>query len=296
MKTKEKEGKRVLVTLDTKRQSLEYAKKLIDLLYPNNVVLAFYLGGGKFSLEEKVYGSINDFIFKEDVVVNLLPVVNSSISKEVEYKSGSLHKHLFESLDKRILFSSKNNIKNILRNGKIKTPVFQFLGNRSAEETYSTFTQPSRVFSKKNNFYSDKVDSVNKLREVFLNIPDERRGDYMIEEYIEGQDIYAFVFKYNDHIISYSVSVENTGDAIRYTEPSKVLKGEVKEVSERFFKNFGFSRFVLLHFKSQHERGLYFLNVFVDHKILDDEKYLIVSKIFSLQGISFNIFMKKMIF
>lgn len=166
--------KRVFIILDTSSESLKYAKDIILLLFPIKVVLVFCFKNG-FSIEGEKYDDISILFKKNDSCINLLPI-ESGISKKVEKQINFLEKNtFFESTDKKVLFSSKNNIKYILKNRKIKTPIFQFLGIREPEETFRTFTQPSRIFSKKNDFYSGKIDSVSKMKEVFKGIDKEKK-------------------------------------------------------------------------------------------------------------------------
>ncbi|PID83380.1 hypothetical protein CSB11_01140 [Candidatus Campbellbacteria bacterium] len=306
-----KDKKKVFVILDTTDHSLNYAKKIISLLFPIEVVLVFYIKDS-FSIEGKIYKNINLIFGPNDSCINLLPY-DKEISKKVEKQINLLGKNtFFESTDKKILFSSKNNIKNILKNRKVQTPIFQLLGNREADETYLSFTQPSRIFSKKNDFYSGKINSIKQMNKVFKKINHQKRSNYLIEEYIEGQDIYAFVFKYNDKIIVYSV-VEQEEQSKKYLEKIKdndvefatgkrytKLEGdlvkEVKEKSKDFFEIFKFEKFALLHFKNHQKRGLYFLNAVIDHTILDDSRKNIVKNIFKKEGLSFDNFAKRIIF
>lgn len=289
--------KRVLVILDTKNKNFLIAKKIISLLFPQEVTLVFYIGNKNFSIEGKIYNNINKFIFKEDIVINLLPVFDDPFIRDIYKKIKFLSKdNLFESIDKKILFSSKNNIKHILKNRKIQTPVFQLLGIRNPEETFLTFTQPSRIFSKKNNFYSEKINSVDEMRSVFKKVDKNKKSDYLIEEYVEGQDIYAFVFKYDNKIISYSILRIKKNKKIEYIKLDKNLDNEVKESSISFFENFAFEKFILLHLKKHPQRGIYFLNAFIDHSMLGKKKYEIISEIFLNQGLDFKTFLQKNLF
>lgn len=307
-----KAEKRVFVVLDTSDKSLLYAKKLISLLFPVKVILVFYIENG-FVIEGENYDNINLVFGENDSCINLLPFENG-MSKKVEKQINLLDKNtFFENTDKKVLFSSKMNIKNILKNRKIQTPVFQFLGVREPEETFLTFTQPSRVFSKQNDFYSDKIDSVDKMRKVFGKIDKKKKSQYLIEEYIEGQDVYAFAFKYEENVIVYSVlekkekekkryggedeEVEEKVELkVEYIKPEKTLEKEVRKEAQKFFEDFGFEKFVLIHYKKHQQRGLYFLNAFVDHRVLDSSRKKILESIFDNEGLSFEKFIKKVIF
>lgn len=135
----------------------------------------------------------------------------------------------------------------------------------------------------------------------------------MIEEYIEGQDIYAFVFKYENNIIVYSALEKVEKEKRRYGETeedeerkkiknkkyirnNKDVEKEVKEESKRFFDSFGFEKFVFIHYKKHQQRGLYFLNAFVDYRILDKRRRNILESIFKNEDLSFEKFIKKIIF
>ncbi|EFK97221.1 hypothetical protein LDC_0740 [sediment metagenome] len=91
------------------------------------------------------------------------------------------------------LFSEKINTKVILEKINFSTPVFEKIGNRDDLELFNNFIQPSRIFSKNNDFYSSKISSLIDLKKIFET--QSNIQDYYIEEYIDGEEIYVLAFK-----------------------------------------------------------------------------------------------------
>ena len=126
-------------------------------------------------------------------------------------------------------------------------------------ESFSNFIQPSRIFSSEKRFFSGKLDTVKKIQEVY-DTAGEDISKYFIEEYIEGQDIYSFVFKKEEKIISYVIEKEEENFHKLETE----RYSEISEYSKKIFSDMGIGKFALINIKKTEKRGIFVLNIFTD--------------------------------
>jgi hypothetical protein len=195
-----KTKKKILIISDLNRGNFNLARKILLLMPENDTKIIFYSENRKVFLDgEEEINDIDNFLLSFDLFFNLLPV-KEQMGREIERKIKSLSlKSVNNNLNTRLLFFSKNNLKKLLKSFKIKSPVFSLLDNRIAEEIFSSFPQPSRIFSKSNKFFSGKIDSIEKINKVFEQIG-PNHGEYIIEEYIEGEDLYALIFRDNGEV------------------------------------------------------------------------------------------------
>ncbi len=225
------------------------------------------------------------FILESDLVINLLDRKIDKF-KEVEEKLEIMKiNRISNSLENIFLFSSKINIKKILKNKKIKTPVFEKIENKSAVEIFSNFPQPCRVFSKKNDFFSSQLKNSSDIEFALHKIKLDY-GDvynFIVEEYIPGQDIYALIKKdIEGNLVAYQVEQLNNGELIFLNfEQNEMINREVKEI----FQKLNLDKFALLHFKFSKIRGLYLLNIFVDLDIYIGKNGEIINQIFENYGL-----------
>jgi hypothetical protein len=285
--------KKIIILSDLSEKSFNLAKKVMDIFSStlttegagsNNVKIFFYEKEKNIFLDgDREIENIDDEFLFVDSVVNLLDI-DKEISIKISQKIELLNmENIQNSLDNRMVFSLKNNIKKIFNNYSYKTPIFELLGDRNSNDAFFDCMQPSRIFSKKNHYFSEKIDSKEKMEKVFLEIKNEDKNNLFIEEYIEGDNFYSFVFKKEKDFFSYTVKED--GD-INLED-----KKNISEISKEFFKNVGLNKFALIHFKKHKKRGLFFLNIFVELDILDGENRKILDNILEQENVDLkNIF------
>ena len=160
------------------------------------------------------------------------------------------------------LFSKKNNFKKIIQQSKFQTPVFEKINNRNALELFNNFPQPSRIFSKENNYFSNQISSLQDLENVLVK--DNNFGDYTIEEFIDGVEIYVFTFMIDNQRIIFAVKNNNGVFEKIEMKLNENIKKDVGELIEYG----GIEEFTLFNLIYSEKRGLYFLNIFLKNNIL----------------------------
>lgn len=160
------------------------------------------------------------------------------------------------------LFSKKNNFKKIIQQSKFQTPVFEKINNRNALELFNNFPQPSRIFSKENNYFSNQISSLQDLENVLVK--DNNFGDYTIEEFIDGVEIYVFTFVIDNQRIIFAVKNNNGVFEKIEMKLNENIKKDVGELIEYG----GIEEFALFNLIYSEKRGLYFLNIFLKNNIL----------------------------
>jgi len=160
------------------------------------------------------------------------------------------------------LFSKKNNFKKIIQQSKFQTPVFEKINNRNALELFNNFPQPSRIFSKENNYFSNQISSLQDLENVLVK--DNNFGDYTIEEFIDGVEIYVFTFMIDNQRIIFAVKNNNGVFEKIEMKLNENIKKDVGELIEYG----GIEEFALFNLIYSEKRGLYFLNIFLKNNIL----------------------------
>jgi len=177
------------------------------------------------------------------------------------------------------LFSEKINTKVILEKINFSTPVFEKIGNRDDLELFNNFIQPSRIFSKNNDFYSSKISSLIDLKKIFET--QSNIQDYYIEEYIDGEEIYVLAFKdiNNNWLISNVKSNNNIFENI-----IEDLDKEIKQKVISFLDFTDIQDLAFLNLVYVKKRGLYFLNIYLQNNFFI-ENSKIFDNILSKKGI-----------
>jgi len=160
------------------------------------------------------------------------------------------------------LFSKKNNFKKIIQQSKFQTPVFEKINNRNALELFNNFSQPSRIFSKENNYFSNQISSLKDIEDVFVKVGNI--SDYTIEEFIDGIEIYVFTFVIDNQRIIFAVKNNNGVFEKIEMKLNEKIKKDVRELME-YGKIEEFALFNLIY---SEKRGLYFLNIFLKNNML----------------------------
>ncbi len=282
----DKKKRKIIIFTELKKGSFNLAKKLLLYFLDDEVKILFYSAKSrKFFDGDREIENLKSYLVKADLIFNLIPVKLDDSRKLSDLADKLKVDYLENNLSTRLLFFSKNNLKAFLKKFNIKSPVFRLLPNEEPEKVFASFPQPSRIFSKSNLYFSGKIDSVERMKEVFQEIG-ENRGDYIIEEYIEGRDAYSLVMRREEEIIVYNfpktLSAEGAG----------LIEKSLKESSEKIFKDFSIDKFALIHYKINKIGSLYLLNIFTELNILLGEKELIMKKIFENEGLELKDFFK----
>jgi hypothetical protein len=269
--------KEIIILSDLSEKKVEIIRVIINIFFKHNIRVFFYQKevGNFFEADREIIDLNNEFIFT-DCVINLMNV-DSSFSKSISQKVKDLGiKVIQNSIDKRIVFSSRFLSKSIFKKYNYKTPVFEILKNKNFREVFNNFVQPSRIFSFKNNFSSEKIDSTRGAEKNLLNL-DFNKEKYFIEEYIDGENFFSLVYKKDGEVFCYTSKTEKTF--------SIEERREVVDISKDFFQNIGLDKFCLIKFKKNKKRGLFFLDVFADLDIFTGNKGEVVKNILQKEGI-----------
>ena len=260
--TKNIDQQNIFILLESQEDELEMVSFFVSLFPGANIFLFFWDDiKEKFISKDKPIKNIEVELFMADVVVNLLPK-SSNIYRTIGQKLEKMKLMKWQnSIATSLLFFQKSNVKNIFSKFKVRTPIFKKIYEETASELFSNFTQPSRIFSKSNDFYSGKLETLDDIEEVLKDIAFSS-ASYYIEEYIEGADWFVFVYKTKDGLEAYSSTVKAT-----ITKKDEDLIEEVKELGEEYFLNFGIEKFALFHFKESLKQKIYFLSIFTSLNI-----------------------------
>jgi hypothetical protein len=272
--------KKNIIISDLSRDSFELSKKIMHIFSEYETKIIFYSEKNKHFMDaDKVISGIEELLSNASLIFNFISVKKQegrNVSRIVEKLDIN---SIQNTLSTRMVFSAKNNIKSILEVYKFKTPYFELIANKNAEESFSNFTQPSRIFSAQNNFFSKKLDTLEKIQSVYKK-EIENIGEYFIEEYLEGKDIYSFVFVQDDKIIVYNIEKKED----EYIPVEEVLNAEVLEYSKKMFLDMGIEKFALINIKKTERRGMFVLNIFVDLDMLMKEQGKILEAIFKKES------------
>ncbi|MCK5588851.1 MAG: hypothetical protein KAI16_00890 [Candidatus Pacebacteria bacterium] len=282
------EKKNIFILLESKAEELELINFFMKSC-PNFSIYLFFWDTHKesFFSKEKNIKDIESELFSADIVVNLLPK-QSQIYREIGQKLEKMKLLKWQnSIATNLLFLQKSNIKKLFEKFNIKTPVFKKISKKEkAGELFLNFPQPSRIFSKSNDYFSEKLESLKDIEGVFnvINISDE---SYYIEEYVEGIDWYVFIFKDGDEIRSYFIE-DNNNKTIDFEDTVQ----KIDELSKKVFLDFGIEKFALLNIKKTKKGKIYFLNIFSDLYIFNNSKKDIIDKIFEKYDLNLRDFLQ----
>ncbi len=274
--------KKNIVLSDLSRESFELSKKIMHIFTDHETKILFYSQKDNNFLDgDLVIKNLDEILTNASLVFNFVPV-KKQISRDISRKIEMLKINSIQNiLSTRMIFSAKNNIKKILKKNNLKTPVFEFIGKKTASESFSNFIQPSRIFSAENNFFSKKLDSIEKIQEVYNEVG-ENISNYFIEEYVDGRDIYCFVFLKNNQIYSYNI--EKSAEKFKKIETG--LNKKISDYSRKMFLDLGIGKFALINLKKSENRGIFVLNIFTDWNILMGEQGKILTEIFKQESVS----------
>ncbi len=277
--------KKIIFFLNLDRKSFLLSQKIATFYRQHNVEYYFYSEKKRtFLNSDHQAQSLQNIILGADLVFNLLsPALSQSRILDKELKNLKIPT-MGNSANTRLLFYTKNNLKKFLPKFNLKSPVFRFLGRDSAEEIFANFPQPSRIFSKNNNYFSGKIDSIEKMQAIFAELG-ENRANYLIEEFIEGESLYSFIYQKDGEIFVYNLINNNLPDREK-------INAEAINYSKKIFQDFGIENFALIHYKFNNIRSFFLLNIFVDFSILLGEKQEIIDQIFEQESFSKDQFFK----
>ncbi len=277
----EEKIRKILVLIDLERRSFLLAKKISFAYFLDEVDIVFYsVKRNIFFKKEKKIDDILEYALNYDLIFNLLPV-DLNISRRIERDFEKMDLNLVgNNLETRLLFFSKNNLKKFFKNYDIKSPVYSLIGNQTAEELFKNFPQPSRIFSKSNNYFSGKIETSEEMEKRLEELDKNERGNYLIEEYIEGESYYVF-----------SIKKESIISKIFLKEIDNKLKKEIERNIENIFKIMNIDKFALFHFKVNKFGFIFVLNIFVEFDILLGNKGEIMDKVFEKEDISLKDFL-----
>ena len=277
--------KEVLVFLDSQKENMEILEAL-RRLFPNFVFLDVYLRSANetFVKGGKEYQNLDFLLFSSPYLVNLHSKKHPFGKKLFKKKDFLKLKTFQNSFFTDSVFSSKANVKKILKKKGIKTAIFESLENKTAQDLFYNFPQPSRIFSKDNLFYTGKIQSLSELEENF-SLVNHSLKDFFTEEYIFGDDIYSLIFKFDGKIFSFSGKADPLEKAdLLFIQES--LREKLERQNQEYFKALGIDNFALFHYRYNSKRGLYLSNVFTTLDILRKNKIKIFENILSLYGIN----------
>jgi len=244
--------KNILVIISNNNNSEEFKGWVEKIFHLENLDI--------FVFDENL-SKLDSKLITADYIINFLS--NNDKYEYVQKKIELLKIDFFgNNLMNVKLFSKKNNFKKIIQQSKFQTPVFEKINNRNALELFNNFPQPSRIFSKENNYFSNQISSLQDLENVLVK--DNNFGDYTIEEFIDGVEIYVFTFMIDNQRIIFAVKNNNGVFEKIEMKLNENIKKDVGELIEYG----GIEEFALFNLIYSEKRGLYFLNIFLKNNIL----------------------------
>ncbi len=223
----------------------------------------------KFYSFDKKDDDPETILFKADVAVNLLSKNNEKyhiLGQKLEKMKLTKWQN---SLATNLLFFQKSNIKKIFNKFNYLTPVYRKINSENnAVELFNNFSQPSRIFSKKNIFFSGKLTTIKDIDEI-LKKENYNNGNYYIEKYVEGKEYYVFICKTTEDILTFSICDDNI------INNNINIEEKINKKAKEAFINFGIEKFALIHFKVNNKNLIYFLNIFTDFQIFQQENKII---------------------
>ena len=221
-------------------------------------------------------------LFFADIVINLLSK-NNKIYIEVGQKIEKLKLGKWQnSLATNLLFAQKANIKKLFSKFNLQTPAFKKIEKDDSNDLFLNFPQPSRIFSKTNDFFSEKISSLEELKLVMSKI-NTGVDSYSIEEYIDGVDWYIFVYKKNNQLKTYFYVLQRIVPEIQEKIEKKIL-----EFANQSFKDFGIEKYALFHFIVNKKGDIYFLNILTDLQLFIGTHKQIMENIFKKHHFNLN--------
>ncbi len=141
-------------------------------------------------------------------------------------------------------FEIKPNLKKFLEVSEWKTPVFENLSKKSPNEVFVNFPQPSRIFSRENNYFTGKIETLSEMQKNFHEIQKkDELNKFYIEEFIDGEEASVFIYK-------------NIFDELSFVFSKNFPETEKKQV-EKIFNIFDLKDFAFLNFLNSKKRGFY---------------------------------------
>ena len=277
-----KKIKKNIIFSDLSRKNFELSKRMMHIFLDYQTTILFYSEKNNHFLDgKKVIENIDEILATASLVFNFVPV-KKQISRDLSRKAEKLKvPSVQNNLSTRMIFSAKNNIKKVLKTYGFKTPHFEFIGRKTANEVFFDFIQPSRIFSASNHFFSGKLESLENIQRVYDEVGEDI-SNYFIEEYVEGKDIYSFVFFKDEQVFTYNI--EKKGN--NFLKMDSELNKEISEYVKEMFTDFGIEKFALVNLKKNKSRGILVLNIFVDWDILMDKQGKVMTEIFKQESVT----------
>lgn len=260
--------KNILILIDEKNNNQEF-QELMNNVFQDVILNIIVFDSGEYFLKNNIV-SIDLFISISDYVLNFLelPQEFEKIQKKIE----NLKLEFFGNDISNIkIFSEKSNFKKVIEKSSFKTPIFEKIKDRNSKDIFNEFLPPLRIFSKKNDYYSQKINSLKEIQDIFQ----EKKvlNEFYVEEYVFGKELFVLVFKNNQDQYKVLTSIKE-GDNFR-----KVSLEYSKEISKKvieFFNYLELKDFALFNLMDSGEkRNLYFLNIWLKNIDIIKEKDII---------------------
>jgi hypothetical protein len=193
--------------------------------------------------ELKNYESL---LLTSDLIMNFLPPSNKNYEKiQILIEKLKLN-FLGNNFIDTQLFNQKSNFKFFISQMGLKTPVYEKIKEKNAQELFLNFPQPSIIFSQDDDFSSLKLTSISDLEKIFSENTEIKK--MYIEEYIEGEEYYIFIDK-------------------DFEENIRIWKNQKIDVDENKLKELylklDIKDFILFQVKINSKKQLYFLDAFL---------------------------------
>jgi len=270
---------------------LKSEESLFDLVsyftntFPNYGFFLFFWDEQKkvFYSQESGVKDLFAELFFADVVINLLPK-NSRVYIDIGQKMEKMNLTKWQnSLATNLLFAQKSNIKRLFVKFNLKTPTFKNIdATITPKELFLNFPQPSRIFSKTNDFFSEKISSLEELEKVMSKI-NIGVDNYSIEEYIDGIDWYIFIYKKDGQVKTHFYTPQKVSSKVVQKTEDKIMN-----LSAQAFKDFGIEKYALFHFIVDKSDNIYFLNIFTELYIFTGIHKEIMNNIFKKYHFNLN--------
>ncbi len=280
---KKNKKKNIFVVLESEENGFEIIS-YFTRYFPEHTFFLFFYDPVKLEFYSKENNQeLLSQLFVADILINLLPKNSISYLKLGERVLQLNLNKWQNSLSTNLLFSQRINVKKILQKFKLKTAFFKkIIKEDTAKELFLNFPQPSRIFSKSNLFFTGKINNLEELDEVMSKI-DYKIDSYNIEQYIEGDDWFVFIYQKNDTV---RVFVYSKSDSVNLKNENEIKK-QLKLIAEKSFKDFGIEKYALFHFLVDKKNEIYFSNILTDLDFFINTHSEIMNNIFKMNN--FNI-------
>jgi D-alanine-D-alanine ligase-like ATP-grasp enzyme len=182
------ERKKVLVILDNGEKYQEEKAWLEEIFNPEKYELKI--------VSSELVEEIEQRLVLTDVVFNFSNP-KMEMFKNVQERIEFLKIQYFgNSLAVNNILQLKDNFKKLMEKQNFKVPVAEEIKDREPMELFKDFIFPARIYSKENEYFSEKITTLEDLEREFQKI--SITPDFRIEEFIDGDEY--FILNYQDHL------------------------------------------------------------------------------------------------